>query len=304
MIIINQEADELLYRAAFACEKTCYKIEHPDGDMIDLGAAHSKPEIQTALKSKGWVEGENYKLHSYKITEPIENPLGILKYWIEQITVKGDKLRLWLSPTNGSNFRFDVATIPGPLGAGYKAGRPPRPLHYEEIREYLLEVQGAEEIQGYEADDALGIYQTSTSIASHIDKDINMIPGLHYNWVKKTLYLVQDPGEVRREGRKIVGGGFKFFCHQLLTGDRVDNIPGIKNITEKSGRNYGPVRAMKALDKETTKEELLDKVRDIYYNIYKDDWQKQLYERADLLWICRKEDERGSHILRSYYENK
>jgi hypothetical protein len=300
-IMINQEADELLYRAAFAVETVCYKLELPDGEIKDLGSKYKKKEIIEYCTSHGWVEGENYKIIRYREVEPKEHAFYLIKKWVNEIAARGDQLNLWLSPADSSNFRFAKATIPGPTGQGYKAGRPPRPHLYQEVRDYLINVHKARPIPGYEADDALGMYQDKDSIASHIDKDINMIPGMHYNWVQKKLYLVTDEGKLYREGKKVKGDGFKFFCFQLLTGDRTDNIPAVVNHKDKNKRNYGPISAMKALEKLNTKEELLDKIKDIYYSVYKEDWQKELYERADLLWICRKDGEIGSDILREYY---
>ncbi len=301
-IVINQEADELLYRAAFAVETVCYKLELPSGEIKDLRDKYTKKQILSFMEEKDWEEDVHYKLVKYREVEPPEHAFYLVKLWIKRIKSRGDKLNLWLSPSDNSNFRFDKATIPGPGGLGYKAGRPPRPYLYKDIREYLINVHGALPVPGYEADDALGIHQTKTSIASHIDKDINMIPGMHYNWVTDRMYNVQELGKLYRENKKVKGDGFRFFCLQLLTGDRTDNIPAVKNPKDKSGRNFGPVKAMKELDNLKTKDELLDKIKDIYYSVYKDDWQKELYERADLLWICRNENEIGSDILKGYYK--
>jgi 5'-3' exonuclease len=44
----------------------------------------------------------------------------------------------------------------------------------------------------------------------------------HYNWVKKTIYFTTEA-----EGLKNLYG-------QLLTGDKVDNIPGIKGVGPKT----------------------------------------------------------------------
>lgn len=302
MIVINQEADELLYRAAFAVEKTCYRIHFPNGDTKDLGNKYRKTDILRICAEKEWEEDIHYKITPYKEVEPETHALYLLKKWITRIKSRGDKLNLWLSPIDGSNFRFEKATIPGPTGQGYKAGRPPRPYYYQACRDYLTDVHGAQIITGYEADDALGIYQDKLSIASHIDKDINMIPGVHYNWVTDKLYTVTEIGRLYREKSKVKGDGFKFFCHQLLTGDRVDNIPAARNPKSDKQANFGPVAAMQILQGIDTKEKLLDKIKEVYYSSYKEDWQKELYERADLLWICRNENEIGSDILKKYYE--
>ena len=66
-----------------------------------------------------------------------------------------------------------------------------------------------------------------TSIIVSIDKDFDQVPGWHYNFVKGEKYYVDDDQ------------GFYNFCAQLLTGDRADNIIGLRGI--------GPVGAAKIL---------------------------------------------------------
>src|SRR5690606_41714779 len=66
-----------------------------------------------------------------------------------------------------------------------------KPYWYDEIRDYLIRRWGAEVVDGQEADDAIGIAAWNSykecpeySIIASIDKDLRMIPGYHYNWVK------------------------------------------------------------------------------------------------------------------------
>jgi hypothetical protein len=75
--------------------------------------------------------------------------------------------------------------------------------------------------------------------------------------------------------------GYKAFCTQLLTGDRVDNIPGLEGI--------GPVKAEKALKGAKTKEELLQAVWKVYQE--KEHGIEYLTEQGQLLWLRRSEGE-------------
>src|SRR4249919_4135396 len=66
-----------------------------------------------------------------------------------------------------------------------------KPLWYDELKEYLLEHAGAVYSElGDEADDAMGraqmdsLAQGRETIICTVDKDLDMIPGLHYNWSK------------------------------------------------------------------------------------------------------------------------
>jgi hypothetical protein len=138
--------------------------------------------------------------------------------------------RIFLSGAN--NFRKTIATI-----LPYKGNRniSNRPIHYDALREELITYWKAEVINDMEADDALGIEQMkgliyenkegfavdSKTIICTIDKDLNMIPGWHYNFVKKQKFFIDE---------KLA---YKNFYKQVLIGDAVDNIPGLKGIGDK-----------------------------------------------------------------------
>ena len=284
--LLNVEADEILYRAAFAVEKQCYKLTTKNGSSYNFSNRYTKTQIVQRLKEKNIT---NYNLEGYKKVEPLRFALHIVKMQLQHLQQIGD-IYLWLSPSDGSNFRFKVAKTPGPRGVGYKAGRPPRPVYYEEIRKYLINAWGATEFYGMEADDALGIMQKEDTVAVHIDKDINMIQGKHYHWVKQERYFVEKGlGDLpTKESR---GTGKAFFFHQMLTGDHVDNIPGIKAI--------GPVKATKILSEAKTEQDMLSIVAKHYKEQYGEGFKKQLLEMADLLYIMDKEDRKGRDYIRS-----
>jgi len=160
--------------------------------------------------------------------------------------------------TGKKNFRYDVAkTQP------YKGNRvQEKPNNFADLRDYSMRSWGFVETDGIEADDAVGIMATSGVDCTivHIDKDIDMIPGKHYNFVKKMFYEV-SPSEA-----------IKKFYTQLLTGDRVDNIPGIAGI--------GPKKAEKILKDCTTEQELYEACLKTYEGNL-----EYLNEQAQLLWI-------------------
>lgn len=195
--------------------------------------------------------------------------LGNTKTVLNEILAKyGDSYRLFL--TGSGNFRDQAATI-----LPYKGNRDAKhkPKYYAEIKDYLLNVWHAELIEGREADDAIGCAQwakrdKSTVIAT-IDKDLNGIPGWHYNFVKDELYDVSYIDANR------------FFFWQMLVGDTTDNIPGIKGI--------GPKTADKLLPYGADVPYLRDVVQQQYQKQYKDTWEAAYTEIAELLWIERVE---------------
>ncbi len=172
--------------------------------------------------------------------------------------------RCFLTASGRSNFRYDIAP-------DYKAGRKvEKPTHYHLLRNYLVNMHGAEVIEGMEADDALGIAQTDDTVIVSIDKDMLQIPGMHFNFVKGTLHHV-TPVE-----------GLRSFYRSVLTGDRIDNISGIRGV--------GPVGAAKLIDHLETEQEMYQACVGAYSKHKVP--VEHLERNASLLKICTKEGER------------
>jgi hypothetical protein len=164
--------------------------------------------------------------------------------------------------TGKGNFRDSIAvTVP------YKGQRvSEKPIHLQALRDHLVSSWGFEVVNGIEADDAVGIATYAVpeeeTIMVHIDKDLNQLRGWHYNYRKKEKYYVSE------------FEGLVAFYTQILTGDRIDNIIGLKGI--------GPVKAKKVLEKCTNENELYQAV----LKAYEDD-QQRVSENAQLLWLQR-----------------
>lgn len=185
----------------------------------------------------------------------------------------------------------------------YKAGRATvKPFHFKNIIHYLLanyEVHVNE--NGLEADDALCIKQYfsykkdefDTIICSR-DKDVRMCPGFHYSWESGKQasigpVMVDELGFLEKKSNgKIWGAGNKFFYYQLLIGDSVDNVGGIK------GR--GPVFAYNLLGNADTIQKCYELVAEVYIKTWGDSWKTKFREQADLLWMVRELDKEGNKI--------
>jgi 5'-3' exonuclease len=138
--------------------------------------------------------------------------------WIEDIlkATNAENYRVYLTADDKSNFRFDIYPA-------YKANRKsPRPIYYGELREHLIRIYPTTVVSGMEADDALGQAQTDNTVICSIDKDLDQIPGKHYDFVKDIQY------EVSKEKAE------RFFWFQLLMGDVTDNITGIPGCGPKT----------------------------------------------------------------------
>ncbi len=182
--------------------------------------------------------------------EPLEYCLKIVKNKIEEILkiTEAEDYKLYL--TGKDNFRNKIQP-------DYKANRDPghKPHWYKEIKEYLIEVHGAEVIDGMEADDKLSIEQVSSEEWTCIctkDKDLDMVPGFHYNWSKSKYELgVYHVEEIE---------GLRFFYTQILTGDATDNIPGLFKATGKRATKKfkEPIQSME------TELEMYEHVKECY----------------------------------------
>jgi len=169
--------------------------------------------------------------------------------------------------TGAGNYR-EVVSVTRPY-KGNRTGN--KPHWYKEIKEYLVSHHGAIVVDGKEADDMLGIDQSGEdTIICTIDKDLDMIKGWHYNWNKGSPYFKTEEESI------------KFFYTQLLTGDTVDNIQGIKGV--------GAKKAEKLLDGLTGELELCCAVGKAYAEAY-DNPEEVMIEMATLLWIMREDRE-------------
>lgn len=182
---------------------------------------------------------------------------------IETICEELDSEDFELFITGKTNFRNDYAVT-----APYKGNRTGnRPVHYDALREYMLEIGGIL-VEGQEADDAIAIRATQIggdkSYIVSIDKDFDQVKGWHYNFVKKQQYYISG-----------LQGTLNFYM-QFLTGDRIDNIIGVRGI--------GAVRAKKLLDGKTERE---------MYEICVEKLgsEERAIENGILLWLRRHEGE-------------
>lgn len=200
-----------------------------------------------------------------------------------------------------SNFREALAK-----GKVYKGTRKAdKPFHFYNLTAYILSkgLDGDTTVHvanGCEADDLMGIAAFNRRddegvVICSRDKDLRMVPGTHYGWEcgKQPEFgpIKYDTlGKIdlvrNKSSTKITGGGFKFFCAQLLTGDVVDNIGG--------ARGVGPVGAYKILADCATEREAFNSVRRVYEELDSERWKELLTEQCSLLWIIRERNDDGS----------
>ena len=168
--------------------------------------------------------------------------------------------------TGKKNFRNEIA-ITAPYKGNRKAAKP---KHYELLREYMQKAWDFVMIEDQEADDALGIASYEMQVGEYcicsIDKDLDMLRGDHFNFVKHEHYFVTEEE------------GIKNFYKQMLMGDRVDNIIGIKGI--------GAVKAERLLKECNNEKEMYLAVLEAYEGN-----EERVLENGRLLWIRRESNQ-------------
>ena len=119
----------------------------------------------------------------------------------------------------------------------YKASRKKtrKPLCFIELKEYVQDTYRSRLLPGLEADDVLGILMTGRRIRGEkvivtVDKDLDTIPGLHFNPWKDDQDVVDITPEEADYNH----------LFQTLTGDATDGYTGIPGV--------GPKRAAQILD--------------------------------------------------------
>ncbi len=227
------------------------KEEHPkklliDADYLIYGVGFASEE-------------DSEKFAKSRLVETLED--------LVYLHLKADSYEAFLTGKN--NYRYEIAkTVP------YKGNRKDakKPKHYDALRECMITRLGAVVVDGQEADDEVAIRMTKEPdkyLLVGVDKDLRQIPGWHHNPKKAETEYIDD------------FAAYKNFCTQLLTGDRVDNIPGLEGV--------GPVKASKILKDAKTRETLLCSVWEAYQT--KEHGIEYLTEQGQLLWLRRYEGE-------------
>jgi len=274
---VHLDADLLVYRCGFAAEKQQWDVIDCEGGC-EAAFTTKREATRFCDEANEWPDDRrSFEVSKGdRLAEPVENALHNVRLMVDQIMldlgVTEDEITLYLS--GSTNYREGVATL-----KPYKGNRDEshKPVHGPAIREYMKKHYTVNVSEDEEADDVVGyshyamwLRDPDSTIIATVDKDIDMIPGLHYNFIKEESYNMTPEASDR------------FFWKQLLMGDSTDNIPGIPGC--------GPAKAEKLLDG-CELDCMYDVVREAYVKAYPDDPIAALIENARLLWIRRHPNE-------------
>jgi hypothetical protein len=115
------------------------------------------------------------------------------------------------------------------------------------------------------------LHDPEYDIISTKDKDLNCIPGRHYNWSKGEEVTISEP-EANAH-----------FYSQVITGDTSDNIPGLYGV----GGSSTYVKNLKTIESEYA---MFESVALLYKQRFGSYWSKFMEENCKLLWILQKRD--------------
>lgn len=212
--VLLVDGDIIAYRAAAVAEKTYYAVEDFTGNKLF--------KFDSAKEAKEFAP--NLPRWSRKEIQPESFALECLQSSMDAIAKRfpGGIIQVYISGER--NFRDTIWRT-----KKYKGNRTvERPKHLEALRQALISRWFAVVSQNQEADDDIGVQSGGDTVVCSTDKDLDQIPGWHYNFTKDELYWI-TPEDAEA-----------YFWEQVISGDQVDNIPGLPG--------WGPVKARKYME--------------------------------------------------------
>jgi hypothetical protein len=273
---VEVDGDVVAFRAGFGAEHVEYDITYKEpnfGEDILITCRYKKEADEVVARLAE--QGTEAEITPRRVLEPLAHALhnvaSILTGIMDTLSCGRRDMRVWISGPSDQNFRKQVATI-----KPYKGNRKDawRPTYEKEIKDYIVRRWRGTVTEGQEADDAMGIAQCEVSFGQSCivtnDKDLDMIPGLHYNFVTDERYVVDEQTAAW------------VFWRQMLTGDSTDNILGIPGIGEK--KSYDLLAEIW-----DSPSHMRDKVWSLYVQTYGLTAWPAFVENGQLLWIRRQE---------------
>jgi len=220
-----------------------------DGDPLMFRAAWKKSTVEEALKS--WEE----RLEDLKNTT-----------FCDEV-----KIAVFCSTNYRKDFFADYKNTPNRHKA--KANNP----FFTKLRDLLVERGLVTVATGMEADDLVRIWHEeenakgNVTVIASVDKDLQCIASNHYLiHHDKMIHVDEETADTH-------------YWTQVLTGDMVDNIRGLKGI--------GPKKAAAVLEGATTTEDRCQRVVDKFHEIHGENWEVEVKHTGTLIHILKTRDD-------------
>lgn len=247
------DADSLVYAAGFTAQKEHWLACTEDGFVVaDFKSKKDAKKLceEEGLELDSYIEADDEDVAIYNLAASLESILD----WTSP-----SEANIYITDSSDNNWRIPYSTI-----WRYKANRDnmKRPIHYQALRSYIMQVWGAFHVTDIEADDAVIMDAYACDkldkdwVICGIDKDLRQKSGKHFNPKKpeEGIFFI-DREEAARN-----------FYTQLLTGDKIDNIPGLSKKAPEKG--IGPATAANLLAACSKERELFDVCLQAYTKEY------------------------------------
>ena len=266
------DGDVLVYWSANWGQTNYFDVVNSEGDVLDSReskrfAQDSANDLMDFSEEELKVEAGDIRLTKWKsCVEFIDN-------FIAKIVRDAQCESFEIHLSGLTNFRKEIGVT-----KPYKGNRSSeKPYYYNKVRDYLTDKYDVIVSIDEEADDTLAIAQTKdpdgTCICT-VDKDLWMVPGNKYNFRKEEASYVTE------------FDGMRAMQFQMLTGDSVDNIPGVPKI--------GKVGAEKLLAAHPEIDDAWVAIAEAYKKSYGNSYKCIMVEMGRLLWMRRVENEMWS----------
>lgn len=243
--IIVVDADTIAFAACSVCENVVEVL----GEEF-----HTKEEMLEIRAEKSWDE-ETFSYRTINVDEAILHAKGKMDLILDRIGGKPENTELHF--TSGRNFRYDLLEemFPDNPEMWYKANRgrrKPAPVGLSETKAGLEAHFKSMYHTGVEADDYVVMRKKQLKdncILCVVDKDIykNTFDYGQPHWNYYEAPWLANPIKMKWVDMSVEEARYNQYL-QAITGDKSDNIPGLKGI--------GPAKAAKFIDEGMTEEEL------------------------------------------------
>lgn len=295
------DCDTILYSSAAMHQKNECNVIHKASGREKL--FESKTAFNEWIKSQDKWSKDEFEFQTVSsVVGETRFAFQSIKQKIENILDATDCKDYKICIEGQGNFRKDFPA----QYVQYKSHRPPKPLLFEECREFVQKKYKAQLVEAVdrETDDVCNIYawesyekalktknkDNANVILAYCDKDLAANSrGLMYNYFKPEKNVFWNDGFTQSYN----------FSTQLLTGDNADAIPGIEKVgditKERFGikvKGVGPATAVKILADCKSENDLAQRVYECYSAAWEDDWQERLNENGFFLYLLRSESDK------------
>lgn len=282
------DADSIVYKAAASANEVEYTLLNGEGHIEGVfKSAKAYKDHQKDVASFLGIDTEEWTVSKTESTKPVEHSLKVLETLIDRIrkSVKADKHVFYVGTND--HILSGIATI-----QKYKGNRDNmvKPIHLDAVKKYIRSLPDVRLVDnGYETDHIVSClaykafhkyhpdYQV---VLASIDKDLKNTCSVHYNFdTEEWCVITPEEGDYN-------------FALQALTGDTVDNIKGLPNVSDEFRDKYklpkrsgvGKATAQAILQdlKGESLQTLYDRVLEAYKSFYPNPYEYTSWDGKDL----------------------